>query len=100
MKMGLLINKQVKIIIPDPIEELSAAKLRQLSAPRAQLDGHLQHLLDVLQQIEFAKSDNPEMLIRKLTRLYNKAQLSVEEVQILRGILSAIQDKVKRSEKA
>lgn len=70
---------------------------RRQHASHAQKYGHLQHLQQTLEQIEFAKSPNSPVLMRKLSRLYNKAELTVEEVQILRGILSAIQSSVPRS---
>ncbi|MBT8114274.1 MAG: RNA methyltransferase [Arenicella sp.] len=76
---------------------LSTAELRRAAATKQQLEGHLQHLQQTLESLDFIKSKPPTMLMRKLTRLYNKAQLTVEEVQILRGILTAIQDRETRS---
>ena len=75
------------------IEKLpkSASQQRQMSATLAQREGHLAHLEQALQELDFVKSKSSTVLMRKLTRLYNKAQLSVEEIQILRGILTAIQ---------
>lgn len=78
-------------------KSLSAAELRRTAATKQQLEGHLQHLQQTLESLDFIKSKPPTMLMRKLTRLYNKAQLTVEEVQILRGILTAIQDRESRS---
>ena len=80
-------------------EALTAAKLRQQDATVAQREGHLGHLQQTLEQLDFIKSKPPTMLMRKLTRLYNKAQLSNEEIQILRGILTAIQTQLHRSGK-
>jgi TrmH family RNA methyltransferase len=80
-----------------PPTALSAAQKRQLSASHSQQLGHLQHLEETLALLDFAKSPKSPMLMRKLSRLYNKAQLTVEEVQILRGILSAIESSVNRS---
>ena len=65
---------------------------RRQRATKDQLDGHFQHLEDTLAKLDFIKSGPSTMLMRKLTRLYNKAELTVEEIQILRGILSAVQD--------
>ena len=78
-------------------DEPTPAQKRRQAASRAQLDGHLAHLQQVLQQLDFVKSKPPTLLMRKLTRLYNKANLSVEEVQILRGILAAIEEQGSRS---
>lgn len=79
-------------------KKLLPAEKRRTNASFAQREGHLQHLQDTLEQLEFIKSKPPVVLMRKLTRLYNKANLSVEEVQILRGILTAIQTQSSGSE--
>lgn len=70
---------------------------RQQAATHHQRVGHLDHLSHVLKDLNFAHNQNSPLLMRKLTRLYNKAELTVEEVQILRGILTAIQSRSTRS---
>ncbi len=47
------------------------------------------HLEDVLEQIGFFNSKHPNKLMQKLRRLYARARLEQEEINILRGILSA-----------
>lgn len=69
-------------------------KPRQQLASVDQTQGHLNHLQAVLEELDFAHNKNSPLLMRKLTRLYNRASLSVEEVQILRGILTAIQKRI------
>ena len=71
---------------------LSPLEKRQQIATKEQFDGHMQHLADTMEKLSFIKSGPSTMLMRKLTRLYNKAELTVEEIQILRGILAAMQD--------
>ena len=78
-----------------PSAALSIAEQRQQSANKKQLNGHLQHLQSTLEALDFIKVSSSNVLMRKLARLYNKAQLSIEEIQILRGILSAINDKIR-----
>jgi tRNA (cytidine32/uridine32-2'-O)-methyltransferase len=51
------------------------------------------HLHEVLVELEFLDEDNPRLLDRRLHRLFNRAALVESEVQILRGILTAIQRK-------
>jgi tRNA (cytidine32/uridine32-2'-O)-methyltransferase len=46
------------------------------------------HLEKTLTDIKFLKSNQSVTLMQRLTRLYNRAQLSVTELNILRGILS------------
>jgi len=74
--------------------ELTAAQARQQAATQSQLEGHIEHLQSTLEALDFSKAKPPTVLMRKLTRLYNKADLTVEEIQILRGILSAVQQKL------
>ncbi len=70
---------------------MTGAERRQEPASKELKEGHLQHLFSALQALDFVKSQSSDVLMRKLTRLYNKAELTVEEIQILRGILSAIE---------
>lgn len=78
-------------------QPLSASERRQLPADKKMQDGHLQHLQTVLEALDFIKSDSPTVLYRKLRRLYSKAELTVEEVQILRGMLTAVQQRTQEN---
>ncbi len=69
---------------------------RQGAATAEQKAGHLKHLQSAIETLDFTKAKPPTMLMRKLTRLYNKADLSIEEIQILRGILSAVEQRVSK----
>ncbi len=79
-------------------EQLTGNQLRQAIASRQQQEGHLQHLLTIIEQLDFVRNESSTTLMRKLTRLYNKAELTIEEIQILRGLLTAIQNQLARSE--
>ena len=76
------------------VNAVTPAQKRQLAATKFQQEGHLEHLQNTLESLEFVKVKPPTVLMRKLTRLSVKADLSVEEIQILRGIYSAIQNKI------
>lgn len=54
------------------------------------------HLEQVLMDIDFPNTRPPVKLLRKLTRLFNRARLTREEIQILRGIFSAVQQRVNK----
>jgi len=54
------------------------------------------HLEQVLLDIDFPNARPPVKLLRKLTRLFNRARLTEEETQILRGIFSAVQQRVEK----
>lgn len=62
-------------------------------AKQQDLERFYQHLHEVLVELEFLDEDNPRLLDRRLHRLFNRAGLIDSEVQILRGILTAIQRK-------
>ena len=51
------------------------------------------HLETVLRDIQFLDPDNPRVLMRRLRRLYVRARPDKNEVNILRGILSAVERK-------
>ena len=48
------------------------------------------HLESVLRDIRFLDPDNPRHLMRRLRRLFIRARPDKNEVNILRGILTAI----------
>ena len=73
---------------------LTPAQQRQVPADKQMREQHIEHLHSVLNGLDFIKSKPPTMLLRKLTRLYNKADLSVEEIHILRGILTAVEQNI------
>lgn len=54
------------------------------------------HLRATLRDLDFIKVNHPPVkLMRKLIRLFNRARPEREELKVLRGILSAIQDNLK-----
>lgn len=55
-----------------------------------EMEGLYQHLQAVLQDIGFLDPSNPRQLMRRLRRMFNRAKLDSHELNILRGILSAI----------
>ncbi len=57
------------------------------------------HLEQVLTDLEFLNPDNPKHLMRRLRRLFNRVELDCNEVNILRGMLTAVErHTVKRHE--
>lgn len=66
-------------------------------ATAAELEGLFAHLETTLQHIGFYDPDNPRQLFRRLRRLFNRAQLDKMEMNILRGILAAVDDKTSAS---
>lgn len=59
-------------------------------APAAEKEGFYEHLWEALEKIEFLDKGNPTPLMRKLRRLYDRANLTSAEINILRGILKNV----------
>ena len=59
-----------------------------LLAPHEQLEGLYAHLEKTLLEIGFFTTQNPARMMQRLRRLYARARLEPEEINLLRGILS------------
>jgi tRNA (cytidine32/uridine32-2'-O)-methyltransferase len=46
-------------------------------------------------KLNFYDPDNPKQLLTRLRRLFNRTRMDEMEVSILRGLLSAVQRKIK-----
>ena len=55
-----------------------------------QIEGMFAHLESALVKIDFLDPDNPKKLMPRLRRLFSRASLETEEVNILRGIANQI----------
>ena len=58
------------------------------AATHAQLEGLFEHLATTLDAIDFHKGRTPDSAMRKLRRLYLRANLDAAEVRLLHGILA------------
>ncbi len=58
-----------------------------------QMNGFYRHLEEALVVLKFLNPKQPKMLMRRLKRLFNRAHPDETELNILRGILSAIEKK-------
>ncbi|MDH4233592.1 MAG: RNA methyltransferase [Gallionella sp.] len=68
-------------------------------APHEQLEGFFAHLEKTLLEIGFFTTQNPYRMMLRLRRLYARARLEQEEINILRGILSVTTEYNARLEK-
>ena len=64
---------------------------RHKLASAEQLEGFYDHLYVALQDIEFLDPAKNARFMRRMRRLFNRSQLDVKEIDILRGILTAAQ---------
>ena len=60
-------------------------------ASGAELDGLYRHMEQTLIDIEYLDPRAPKLLMRRLRRLFNRAQMLRSELNIVRGVLSAIE---------
>lgn len=59
-----------------------------LPAAHQQVEGFMGHLEKTLHEIGFFTTQNPARMMQRLRRLYARARLETDEINILRGILS------------
>ncbi|MES2511895.1 MAG: RNA methyltransferase [Pseudomonadota bacterium] len=71
---------------------------RQL-ADAAEVAGMLAHWEKSLADIDFLDPASPKKLMPRLNQLFNRAQLSVEEIHILRGVAKAMSQSAERGGK-
>jgi tRNA (cytidine32/uridine32-2'-O)-methyltransferase len=53
------------------------------------------HLRTVLKEVEFLKPENEKKILQRMRRLFNRIHLEPLEVNILRGILTQVQSRIK-----
>lgn len=63
-------------------------------AEQGELERFYEHLNQVMLRVDFFNPDNPRLLDGRLRRLFNRVGLLKTEVQLLRGLLSAIEKKI------
>ena len=66
------------------------------AASNEEVEGMYVHLESALVAIDFLDPDNPKKLMPRLKRLFSRAGLEAEEVNILRGISKKILDRIKK----
>ncbi|HJX18625.1 MAG TPA: RNA methyltransferase [Acidiferrobacterales bacterium] len=68
----------------------AAEMLGEPLATSAEIQRFYQHLDQVMVESGFLDPNNPRLLTRRIRRLFNRVELTSNEVNILRGILSAV----------
>nr|WP_298124672.1 RNA methyltransferase [uncultured Pseudoxanthomonas sp.] len=74
-----------------PTTAASPAHPDDIPASHAHMEGFFAQLADTLDAIDFHKGRAPDSAMRKLRRLFAKADLNEQEVRLLRGILADAQ---------
>lgn len=81
--------------IIDEAKEIQTGYKETLASAK-QLEGFYEHLFKMLQDIEFLDPAKNALFMRRMRRMFNRTQLDIKEVDILRGILTASQRQVRR----
>ena len=66
-------------------------KVGSLPAPVDELERFFEHLEQVMIDVEFLDPEQPGHIMRRLRRLYMKAEPDKQDINILRGVFSAVQ---------
>jgi len=74
----------------------AAPEAEHVPVPADEMERFFTHLEQALVEIGFLDPGNPRHLMRRLRRLYNRARPDTNEMNILRGILSAAQQGARR----
>lgn len=61
-------------------------------APVKDLEMYYSHLQETLEGLGFVTAENPRQTVTRLRRLYNRVRMDQMELNILRGVLTAIQN--------
>ncbi|MGC9238439.1 MAG: RNA methyltransferase [Acidithiobacillus sp.] len=69
----------------------SSPGVSEAAAPRAAMEGFYGHLRRVLRQAGFLQAPREAHMMRRLRRLFDRAQPDLNEVYILRGILTEVE---------
>jgi tRNA (cytidine32/uridine32-2'-O)-methyltransferase len=75
----------------DEGQAVGGPALDEPTATSFDLEGYFNHLETVLLKIGYLNAAKPGQLLQRLRRLYQRADLSKNEVNILRGILSSVE---------
>lgn len=75
------------------IESTRLSNDKEEPATHGQVDGFFQQLEEVMISLKFLDPEKPKKLMPRLKSLFSRAKLSVNEVQILRGFLTAINNR-------
>jgi len=73
------------------VEAGGPAEPRDPPASHEQLEGFYAQLAETLEAIDFHKGRSPDSALRKLRRIYSRADLDERDVRLLRGVLADAQ---------
>ncbi len=66
----------------------------EILATRDEMQHFYDHFFNIMQQVGYYRPQQPKLLKRRVMRLFNRSMMTHPEVQIMRGILSMIDNKL------
>jgi tRNA (cytidine32/uridine32-2'-O)-methyltransferase len=85
-----------KVVATSDIENSPLQHWDQEFSTNEDLELFFKHLEEVLVLLDFHDPDNPRQLMTRLRRLYQRVRLDKMEMNILRGILTSVQQKIRQ----
>jgi len=70
---------------------VKSPEANDLPVPHAELEGYFEHLQNVLHLTGYLDPQRPGMIMQRLRRLYLRSEVTRNEINILRGMLTAIE---------
>jgi len=90
-----IVCHEIRMVSELPIKNKILKQIPKKYVSHDLQNGFYKHLEEILDEIGFLKKIQADRLMIRLRLLFNRTQMEKEEVNILRGILSEIQKKLK-----
>ena len=90
-----IVCHEIRMVSEFPIKNKILTQTTKKYVSHDLQNGFYKHLEKILDEIGFLKKIQADRLMMRLRLLFNRTQMEKEEVNILRGILSEIQKKIK-----
>jgi len=85
--------RMASLLQADMTDLKTKTQKEDMPATTDQLEGMYQHMYQMMEDVCFFGKTNPEVIMRRLKSLFNRARTTKREVAIMRGIFSAAQGK-------
>ena len=90
-----IVCHEIRMVSEFPVKNKMLKQITKNYVSHDLQNGFYKHLEEILDEIGFLKKIQADRLMMRLRLLFNRTQMEKEEVNILRGILSEIQKKIK-----
>ena len=91
-----IISYELLVHVLDATQNMAECDDKTPMATHEEMEMLYAHLEQTMIEVGFFNPEKPRRLMRRLKRLFNRAQLDNNELNILRGFLAAIQDNISR----